>query len=65
MEDRIILKNAVWKRSGAVYQAPQGNSRPAIVCAAFARKVGPLKSFSIGGTAVGDADLQKCNARAD
>ena len=64
MEDRIILKNAVWKRSGGAYEAPQGSSRPAVICATFARKVGRLKSFSIGGKPVAEADLQKCNARS-
>ena len=63
-EGRLIVRGTVWKLNGAVYEAAGGNSRPAIVCAALARQVGALKSFSVAGTPLGVAELQKCNARA-
>jgi len=64
LEDRIVVKNAVWKRSGGQFEAQKTNSRPATVCATLVKKVGALESFSIAGAPISADDLQKCNARA-
>ena len=61
---RVIARGLVWRCGAAGCVAPQGNSRPAIECAALAREVGRLGSFVAGGRALSAEELQKCNARA-
>jgi hypothetical protein len=61
---RLIVRELVWKCGAGGCVAPQGNSRPAIDCTALARKVGPLRSFTVGGQPLDSAALGKCNARA-
>ncbi|HLL29393.1 MAG TPA: hypothetical protein VK403_00190 [Allosphingosinicella sp.] len=61
---RVIAKDVSWRCGAAGCVAPQGNSRPAIDCAALAREVGTLRSFSVGDRPFEPAALEKCNARA-
>jgi hypothetical protein len=61
---RLIANGMVWKCGAGGCMAPQGNSRAAIDCAALAREVGTLRSFTIGGQPLDSAALGKCNARA-
>ena len=61
---KFVLRNTVWKCSEAGCAASQSNSRPAVVCAVLARKVGTLLSFRAGGQPLSPAELEKCNARA-
>ncbi|HYG46585.1 MAG TPA: hypothetical protein VD846_01455 [Allosphingosinicella sp.] len=61
---RIIVKDVAWRCGAGGCVAPQGNSRPAIDCAALAHEIGTLRSFTVGGRPIEPAALQKCNARA-
>ena len=61
---KFVVKDTLWRCGDAGCAGGQGNSRPAIVCAALAKEVGVLRSFSAGGTALAAEDLAKCNARA-
>jgi hypothetical protein len=61
---RFVVRDLLWDCAGADCIAAQGGGRPAIDCAALARRAGALRSFSVDGRPLADADLQKCNARA-
>lgn len=64
MTDRIVVRDVVWKRSGAGFEAGKANSRPTVVCASFAKAAGTLRSFSIAGVPVSDEALARCNRAA-
>ncbi|HUQ14134.1 MAG TPA: hypothetical protein VM055_07655 [Novosphingobium sp.] len=59
---RTEVQNGVaWKCAGGECRGTEGTSRPEVVCARLARKVGPLTGFAVKGEAL-DADaLAKCN----
>ena len=59
-----VASDVIWKRSGEGYVAPQANSRPAIVCAQAAKKIGKVVSFTAQGEAFDEAALAKCNEKA-
>ena len=62
---RFVARDSIWRCSETqCVSTNRTSTRPAIVCAALARQVGPLKSFSAGGRAFGAEELQSCNARA-
>ena len=61
---RFVAKDIVWKCGPVGCTAPRGNSRPAIDCAALAREVGELRSFTVAGQPLAADALAKCNARA-
>ena len=61
---RVIARDLVWRCGAGGCVARQGNSRPAVECAALARQVGRLGSFVAGGRALSAQELQKCNERA-
>jgi len=63
---KIVLKDTIWNcaETGCV-AAAKSASRPAIVCASFVKKAGAVQSFSVAGTPLSPAELEKCNARAD
>jgi hypothetical protein len=60
----LIVRDAVWKCGTAGCLAGKGSSRPETECAALARQVGELVSFSVAGRPLDAEALQKCNARA-
>jgi hypothetical protein len=60
----VIANEVLWKCGPAGCTAAQANSRPAIICAQFARKVGKLDSFVASGNAFDEAALTACNAKA-
>ena len=62
--DRLIVRDLVWKCGPSGCVTGKSNSRPATDCAALAREVGLLRSFSAGGRELSGAELEKCNARA-
>ena len=64
-ESKFVLRDTIWTGGEAGCAAGKSNSRPAIVCAVLAGKVGALRSFSAGGEPLDAAQLEKCNARAD
>jgi hypothetical protein len=61
---RFVTKDVVWNCAGGGCTAGKSNSRPAIVCAALVRQIGPVSSFAAGGEALAPDQLEKCNARA-
>ena len=61
---RFVAKDVVWRCGDLGCSGAKSNSRPAIICAALAKEIGALRSFSAGGQALGDGELAKCNARA-
>ena len=62
--DTVIADDVLWRCGDDGCLATNATSRPAIVCAQAARKVGKLSSFSVGTVAFDDAALAKCNAKA-
>lgn len=62
---RIVVRDQLWTCGGGSCSAGKSNSRPAIVCAALVKEVGPLTRFTVAGQAFPPAALEKCNARAD
>jgi len=64
-QERFVARDSIWRCSESNCVSTNSTStRPAIVCAALARQVGALKSFSADGRAFGAEELQSCNARA-
>lgn len=60
-----VASDVIWKLSGeGGFVAPQANSRPAIVCAQAAKKIGKVVSFTAQGQAFDEAALAKCNEKA-
>ena len=62
---KIVVRDLIWSCGDTGCSAAKNGSRPAIVCASLAKEVGKLESFSVAGAALGPAELEKCNARAD
>jgi cob(I)alamin adenosyltransferase len=62
--DRFVVRDLVWSCGAGGCLATQSTSRPATDCEALAGRVGPLKSFSVAGRTLSDAELEKCNAKA-
>ncbi len=62
--DRLVIRDVMWRCEGSSCAGVRGNSRPAIDCAALARKVGRITSFVVAGRPIGADELEKCNARA-
>ena len=62
---RFVARDSIWRCDGAnCVSSNRTQTRPAIVCAALARQVGALKSFSADGRGFSAEELQACNARA-
>jgi hypothetical protein len=62
--DTIIVRDTLWKCVGTSCVASQAASRPAIVCATAARKIGKLSAFAANGQEFTSEELAKCNAKA-
>jgi hypothetical protein len=63
--ERFVARDSIWRCAGTnCVSTNRTSTRPAIACAALARQVGALKSFSADGRAFGAEELQACNARA-
>ncbi len=61
---RFAVRDVYWRCADGVCTSGKSASRPAIVCAALAKQVGRLKSFSTGGAALDEEGLERCNAAA-
>src|SRR5690349_4667490 len=61
---KFVVKDTLWSCGEAGCAAAASNSRPAVVCAALAKEVGLLASFSVKGESLNADELGKCNARA-
>ena len=60
----VALQGVTWRCGDEGCTAGETSSRPEIVCAAFAKKIGAVLSFAAGNRALDAAALEKCNARA-
>ena len=64
-QERFVARDSIWRCAGTnCVSTNRTSTRPAIACAALARQVGELKSFSADGRAFAAEELQACNARA-
>ena len=62
--ETVIADGVLWRCGDLGCTATNATSRPAIVCAQAARKVGKLASFTVGMIAFDEAALAKCNTKA-
>jgi hypothetical protein len=60
----VVVGETLWRCGPTGCVAAQSNSRPAVVCAQAARKVGKIESFTVGGAAFSADELAKCNEKA-
>lgn len=60
----VIADGVLWRCGTEACTTTTATSRPAIVCAQAARKVGKLVSFTVGTAPFDDAALAKCNEKA-
>ncbi len=60
----VIADGVMWRCGDQGCVATNATSRPAIVCAQAARKVGKLSSFTAGTVPFDEAALAKCNMKA-
>jgi hypothetical protein len=63
--EKIIVRETLWKCAGDSCTASEAASRPEIVCATAARKIGRISAFTAKGVAFDAAALNKCNTRAN
>jgi hypothetical protein len=63
-EPSFVVREQMWRCTGAVCTAAASNSRPLVLCMALARKAGPVMSFEAAGMALGTELLARCNAVA-
>ena len=61
---RLVVRDSVWRCSGAECVAASSPTRHALVCAGLARKVGQLRRFSVNGTEFSSDQLAACNQSA-
>jgi hypothetical protein len=64
LADTVVVRDVLWKCAGGACTAKPATSRPEIVCASVARKIGRISAFTANGTAFGADQLEKCNAKA-
>lgn len=60
----VVVNDTLWKCGAAGCVAQNATSRPAIVCAQAAKKVGKIESFTVRGEAFNAEELAKCNEKA-
>lgn len=61
---KIVARDIVWACAGDSCRGATDESRPAVLCQAFAKKAGRLASFTANGRAFTAAELTTCNASA-
>ncbi len=62
--DTVVVRDVLWKCNDSGCVAKAATSRPAIVCATAARKIGALASFTANGKEFSAEELAACNAKA-
>jgi hypothetical protein len=60
----VVVNETLWKCAAGACTAANATSRPAIVCAQAAKKVGKIEAFTANGKEFGAEDLAKCNEKA-
>lgn len=61
---KLVQKGVLWKCEGAECSAARDTSRPVIVCARLAQKVGPVARFATPEGELAAQDLARCNEAA-
>ncbi len=61
---KLVQKGLLWKCEGAECSAARDTSRPVIVCARLAQKVGPVARFATPQGELAAEDLARCNEAA-
>ncbi|MFC4294104.1 hypothetical protein ACFO0A_03420 [Novosphingobium tardum] len=56
-----VVNDVAFNCAGSECAATKGTSRPEVVCARLAKKVGPIASFTAKGEALDADGLAKCN----
>lgn len=65
VSSRAVVHDVAWTCAGATCTAPRAGTAPdAVMCAAVARKLGPLTAFTAGERAFGADELARCNGSA-
>lgn len=63
--ERLVARDVLWRCGETGCNAAQAsNSRPAIICSALVRELGPLTRFAAAGQDFDATALDRCNARA-
>lgn len=62
--ETVVANDTLWKKIGTTYVAKPSGSRPAIVCAQAAKKIGKIEAFEANGQAFDAEQLAKCNEKA-
>ncbi len=62
-QTRLVAHDIIWKCTDSSCVAGKGGSRPVIMCAALARKLGPVTNFVAGDKALGADELASCNGQ--
>ena len=60
----VVVGETLWRCGPTGCVAGESGSRPAVVCAQAARKVGKIESFTANGAAFSADELAKCNEKA-
>lgn len=60
----VVARDINWACGTDGCQGATGESRPAVLCQALAKKAGKVDSFLVDGRAFSDTELAKCNASA-
>ena len=59
-QDRFVARDSIWRCTDtACVSTNRTSTRPAIVCAALARQVGALRSFTVDGRAFGAEETER------
>jgi len=58
---RFVARDVIWLCEGTACSAARGTSRPAIMCAALVKKMGPVTGFVVNGKALAADELARCN----
>lgn len=61
---RIVARDINWACGADGCQGATGESRPAVLCQALAKRAGRVDTFAVDGRAFTAAELEKCNASA-
>ena len=61
---RLITNGTPWRWENAAFVASKAPQRDVILCAAVAKRAGPLTSFTVAGKAYDGEALASCNNHA-
>jgi hypothetical protein len=62
--ERIIARDITWTCGLDACQGTTLDSRPVVLCESLAKRAGRIDTFLVDGSALGAAELAKCNEAA-